>query len=458
MRHLVCIVVFLTAWNALQSQGCYQLRDIAIEGNKVTRDFIVLREVELKLDSSYCEDDIERLAQNSADNLMRTRLFNFAELVPTYQDSTVSITIKVTERWYIFPLPVFELADPNFNIWWETRDFNRVNVGLNVDHNNFLGLADKLSLRFKWGYNRELGFAYNKPYINKERTVGASVSVKYQQRYEVIYATAGNERSQFARLGESIREEWHNKLDVYYRPGNRFTSYFTLWQRSTQVSDSVRLLAPRYYGDRTRLDYLGFSFYFVYDSRDLPSYPLNGWFGSLELAHPGINPAKNYDFGIYSTKLVVNHFRPISKRLFWAGGVNAGVLSARQLPYFFQFGFGISGNVRGHEFTFIDAQRYAVIKNNVKLALLRGKEINLPLIKNPSFGRVPIDIFLGTHVDLAYTEDDLYSFRNPLDRQWLVGYGLGLDFVTYYDKVFRVEYSWNRFGQSGLYLHFKKAI
>ena len=39
-------------------------------------------------------------------------------------------------------------------------------------------------------------------------------------------------------------------------------------------------------------------------------------------------------------------------------------------------------------------------------------------------------------------------------NEFLYGYGLGLDFVTYYDIVFRVEFSANKFGETGLFLHF----
>ena len=49
----------------------------------------------------------------------------------------VDVMVDVKERWYIFPLPIFELADRNFNEWWKTRDFSRTNYGLSVVQNNF---------------------------------------------------------------------------------------------------------------------------------------------------------------------------------------------------------------------------------------------------------------------------------------------------------------------------------
>ena len=40
----------------------------------------------------------------------------------------------------------------------------------------------------------------------------------------------------------------------------------------------------------------------------------------------------------------------------------------------------------------------------------------------------------------------------------MVGYGVGLDFVTYYDKVIRVEFSTNKLNEFGFFLHFVQPI
>ena len=45
--------------------------------------------------------------------------------------------------------------------------------------------------------------------------------------------------------------------------------------------------------------------------------------------------------------------------------------------------------------------------------------------------------------DMGYVNDKRYATANPLANNWLHSYGAGLDFVTYYDKVLRLEYSFN---------------
>lgn len=438
-----------------------RITDIRITGNDVTHPSIIFREMEVYTDSVYTQADFELLVQNSIRNLQRTRLFNFVEIEQdsgaSYNENIV-LLVKLTERWYIWPLPVFELADPNFNLWWKERDFNRVNVGLNVDHHNFRGRAERLSLRFKWGYNKQIGLAYTKPYINRAKTLGISLSTRYQQRFEITYATVNNDRELYAKLGNNTREEVLNKIDLIYRPGNRFSTYITLWQNNTSVGDTVLILAPEFFGDREGLNFMGVGVYMSYDSRDLPSYPLRGMFASLSVNRPGIGLKEAYPFDIWATEASLNIYRPLSGSVFLGSRVKAGMLSYQELPYFFQSGFGFTGDLRGYELYFVDAQRYIASQNHIKFALVKQREFKLPFIKNPSFGRVPYGLYLSAHADIAYSEDDVYTYRNPLDREFLLGYGLGLDFVTYYDKVLRVEYSLNGFGESGVYLHFKKAF
>jgi hypothetical protein len=42
---------------------------------------------------------------------------------------------------------------------------------------------------------------------------------------------------------------------------------------------------------------------------------------------------------------------------------------------------------------------------------------------------------------------------NTLGNALLFGYGAGVDIVTYYDVVVRFEYTFNRRGENGFFLH-----
>jgi hypothetical protein len=47
---------------------------------------------------------------------------------------------------------------------------------------------------------------------------------------------------------------------------------------------------------------------------------------------------------------------------------------------------------------------------------------------------------------------------NNLQNHFLLGYGLGLDFTTYYDVVVRIESTLNLMNQPGIYFHFTAPI
>ena len=71
---------------------------------------------------------------------------------------------------------------------------------------------------------------------------------------------------------------------------------------------------------------------------------------------------------------------------------------------------------------------------------------------------MPYALYLKAQFDGGYVYADQYRANNPLSNSWLYGGGLGLDFVTYYDRVFRFEYSVNKLGKGGLYIHFIAPI
>ena len=67
-------------------------------------------------------------------------------------------------------------------------------------------------------------------------------------------------------------------------------------------------------------------------------------------------------------------------------------------------------------------------------------------------------LYLHAFVDAGYVWDERYAAINFLDNDWLSGMGVGLDMVTSYDQVVRLEYSLNSIAEDGLYLHFTQPF
>jgi hypothetical protein len=71
---------------------------------------------------------------------------------------------------------------------------------------------------------------------------------------------------------------------------------------------------------------------------------------------------------------------------------------------------------------------------------------------------VPLQVYLTLNNDLGYSNDPFYGEGNPLSNRLLWGYGLGLDFIVFNDKVARFEWNWNDLGTGGFYLNINTGL
>jgi hypothetical protein len=121
-------------------------------------------------------------------------------------------------------------------------------------------------------------------------------------------------------------------------------------------------------------------------------------------------------------------------------------------------GLGYSSfGVRSYEYYVIDGQNVGVGKLQLKYQLVQPKSMNLAGISE-RFGKFHYAFYLGIFSDFAYIDDQVGYEMNRLANEIQFGHGLSIDFVSYYDIVIRAEYSFNKFGESGLFLHFVAPI
>jgi len=114
--------------------------------------------------------------------------------------------------------------------------------------------------------------------------------------------------------------------------------------------------------------------------------------------------------------------------------------------------------VRTYELYVVDAMNFALMKNNLKFAILNPVTRYLPLIKNERFGKIHFALYANLFFDCAYSWKIPKETSSYLDNKFIFGTGIGIDFVTYYDKVIRFEYGVNDMGETGLFIHFVAPI
>lgn len=106
--------------------------------------------------------------------------------------------------------------------------------------------------------------------------------------------------------------------------------------------------------------------------------------------------------------------------------------------------------MRGLEYYVIEGVAGGVTRATVKNEILSLNVRNI--IKSKSHNKIPFRVFLKAYGDLGYSYTPNYGnsiLNNKLLRTW----GAGVDIVTFYDVVVKLEYSFNQLGDKGLFIH-----
>ena len=128
-------ILFLFLSTALYAQELH-IRNIQINGLKTTKETTVLRELSFFVGDKVTIQELHSLLEENKSNLLNQWLFNFVDFTPIIKENEVDILLKVTERWYVWPYPIFEISERNFNVFWDSlrqsnfQDFSRLNYGL----------------------------------------------------------------------------------------------------------------------------------------------------------------------------------------------------------------------------------------------------------------------------------------------------------------------------------------
>jgi len=440
--------------------------NIEITGNKKTRDNIIFRELLFAAGKSYAADDFSKQVNQSRLNLLNTSLFNFVTIdtIPVTDTNglvTIHIKISVVERWYIWPVPVLEITDRNFNAWWQTRDFTRINYGLNVKWHNFTGRMDELDAIIQFGKNRQLSLAYHNPYIDKNKRFGLGFETGYTNNRETGYMTR-DDKLLFAFDPDGLFTQKYFALSSSFRKSIFTTHQLFAGISAYSFSDSLLALNPDYsYEGVSKPAFLSVYYKLKIDHRDIKYYPLKGWYFDMEVNKSGLGFSFEEPVNITWVKSTSRFYTQLAKR--WYTGVSfiGKVSSKAWQPYFLIQGLGYSREyVRGYEYNVIDGKHFTLARSNVKFALVPERTHNIGFIPTPKFGLVHYALYLTAFADAAYVWQPQWIGvnNNLLPQTFLAGAGFGIDLVTYYDKVMRIEYAVNKSGKSGIFIHFIAGI
>ena len=74
-------------------------------------------------------------------------------------------------------------------------------------------------------------------------------------------------------------------------------------------------------------------------------------------------------------------------------------------------------------------------------------------LHSETYSTIPFRFYLKAYTDIGYTYNENNFKQNNLSNKILYTGGIGLDIVSIYDVVLRLEFSINQLNQKGLFVH-----
>jgi hypothetical protein len=391
---------------------------------------------------------------------MNTGLFSQARVNISKWESpgnNLDLKVDLQEAWYIYPLPLFELADRNFNVWWREFDhkLSRTNFGLRFYHLNFSGRKDYLKLMAQFGYTWRYSLQYTFPYLNKNQSLGLTVDLSYNRNREVQYQTIGDKQQFFKNDEKFLLNRFETGITLSYRPAYKFLQALSLYYRQNNVDSVIAQdLNPNFFLDaKSRQRFFTLAYTLTYDNRNMRPYPTKGNYLEMVMRKQGLGIFD--DLNTLTLIASYTHYFPFGKKWNFET-LQKGTLSVirTEQPYFNYRALGFNRTfVRGYEYYIIDGMDFFLTRNSLRFELV-NREINWgKLVPIKPLRTMPLRLYLALNGDAGYVNDPFATTGNVLGNRFLVGGGLGLNLVMYYDKVFKLEYSFNGKGESGFFLN-----
>jgi outer membrane protein assembly factor BamA len=446
------LVLWLCAGNLFGQMR--RVKEINIIGIEKTKEKVLLRQLTFSAGDTIDLANLKEVLSTNTSNIYNLGLFNVVEIDDSLDaDSAVVFSVSVRERWYVWPNPYIAFEERTFTEWWADKDLDRLVYGGGVTIENLSGWNDRLLVYGQLGYSRRASLSYNRPFLFPQAKIDGLFGMRYINNKEIGYTTLDG-ILQLARLENSSMRQ---SMDVYAQLGKRITArrlvYLTANFQYFRPNDSIIYFNEEYLTTGGKSEYYpSLTLSYINDQRDIRSFPLKGYKYAATLRSSGFPGLGTTQFG--KATVSVSHHIPLGKRFNFAWGAQGLMLIGNRVPYFDKFFIGFDNFIRGYEPYVIDGSMIGLGKTELKFAIIPRKIIHVKQIPFRKFQDFPIGLYLSAFGDAGYVHDATFNNHdNYLKDKWLAGCGLGINFITMYDKLVRFEFSINRFGGYGFNLN-----
>jgi outer membrane protein assembly factor BamA len=422
------------------------VNEVFIIGNKKTKPSIIQREFGIPKGASFDSLSLVQALDSAQQRIYNTNLFNSVDIQPLYtQPKSVDLLIKVEERWYFYPSPFLRIADRNLMDWIVNRDgeLERFNAGLKLDQFNFRGRNERLRFVGQIGFERRFALGYIIPYIEKTQRHGLGFELVYNEREKMPFIT-DDHLPTYINAKQINRTSWYGEVTHSYRPSFYSTHYASIGFKQTHISDTIVMMNPNFLGNGTNdQKYLFLNYTFVSDFRNNRNFPTSGHLLRLTLHQQGLWIYD--DINISSIQVLFNRYFELNRNFYYATGITGYFSTPQQQPYFNYTGLGYDGILaRGYELDVIEGPRYFLAKNSFRKLLFKGKKDMSNFMPVAQFNDFKLALYAKLIADFGYVENyPNYQISSRLTDTLLYSVGAGLDIISLYDLVMRLEYTYN---------------
>jgi outer membrane protein assembly factor BamA len=468
---IASILALFVSVSTAQKVPSVIVKSVFVEGNRKTKTRIITRELTFAIGDTIPLSKFGKILEENRLRVMNTNLFSVVEMNAKDWKSgdlpidEVNVTINIIENFFVYPIPIFGLADRNFNVWWTEQNhaLSRTNYGMSLQHINTTGQRDPLSATVQLGYTKRLGLSYELPYINKKQTIGLFTSGNYGVNRELAVLTEGNKLVFYQNDDAFVFRNFGLTFGMTITPGLLSRHVIAAGFSQQTIDTAIINRNQDYYVDsRVSQRYFALTYSFSHDTRDMRPYPLKGHLASIGISKAGLLPTD--DVNALNVTMRWAQFGKISGK--WSYETVAKVKTALirgPQPYTFRQGLGYGADyLRGYEYYVVDGDDFGLLQNSLHFELFdRTFDLSKYLKWNilEGFRSLPLKCYLSGNFDLARAQSsDLLAQKNPLNNRTLYSGGIGFDVVAYYSWVWQFQYSWNDLGERGLFFHYKAGF
>ena len=450
---------------------------VEVNGNRLTKDRIILRELDFKIGDTLAafekgslvgtgirrfiagdSSEVRLRMGYSRDNIINTKLFLMVDLyLEQVEDHHYRLKIEVNERHYWWIFPVVKLNAPNFNEWLRDIDLSQLSIGIFGSHNNLFGSSHQASLAFYFGKSWAIAAGYHIPWIGKGQKRGLTVVAGYNDLAVVEYASVENKRQILYK--DNSQRAGFIAGRMTFRPGLYHYNTVKVTAEYITVSDSLFILNPQYLaGEKKSNASISLYLDYYYDTRNNKSYPLEGSMMKAFVDKKGLGIIGK-DVNLFYYGIDFHFYQKLGNRWYVAEMVKAVSSAGENAPYHYQQSLiGKNDFIRGYDLFTIKGDQMAYFRSNIKYELVKPsvKKVKEGQEKN-KFKALQYAFYINAFADFGYVTNKFTEY-NPYNNKGLYSWGLGIDFVTYYDMVLRFEYAFTSIGTNGFYIGFGMPV